>query len=102
MRVSVLILIAVPLLEPCGLTWSLAWCPLALLALTRGLKDLVAVRNSNPRIYAGGKALLPVLTQLASKICLRLIFTTAPVVSTSKRVVLSGSLSNLEQSKVHL
>lgn len=70
MRVSVLIPLTIPTAGAMGAELEVSTCPPALLALTRSLKEPVAVRNSSPRIHAGGKALLPVLTQLASEICL--------------------------------
>lgn len=70
MRVRVPIPLTSPTSGAMGADLEVGMCPLALLALTRSLKEPVAMRNSSPRIHPGGKALLPVLTQLASEICL--------------------------------
>lgn len=80
----------------------MAWSPPALLALTRGLKEPLAVRNSSSRIHTGGKALLPILTQLASKTYLLPIGMTVPVTGTCKKVVLSGPIVSTKKQKPSL
>lgn len=69
--------------------------------INQGSKRACGCEKQLLQDYTDGKALLPILTQLASKICLFLICTTAPAVSTSKKVVLSGTnnLSNLGQKQ---
>lgn len=72
------------------------------MAFTRGLMELDHEKQQ-PQDNTGGKALLLILTQLASKRGLLPIYTAAPKISPSQKVVLSGTsdLSDWGKGKIH-